>query len=161
MGVGGHHRRGDHRHRGGRRRRPRHHRRGRHRGAYFGDKLSPLSDTTNLAALAADVDLFDHIRSMMVTTVPSALLASVLFLALGFIYPPTVDTAALTPLTPFLDSLRSLFRFNPLLLLPPAMVLYGSLKKKPTIRPHQQPAQRLSAQEDEPPDDLRLRRAGL
>ena len=58
-------------------------------GAYFGDKMSPLSDTTNLAALAADVDLFDHIRSMMVTTVPSALLASVLFLALGFIYPPS------------------------------------------------------------------------
>jgi len=102
-------------------------------GAYFGDKMSPLSDTTNLAALAADVDLFDHIRSMMVTTVPSALLASVLFLALGFIYPPTVDIADLTALTPFLDSLRSLFRFNPLLLLPPAIVLYGSLKKKPTI----------------------------
>ena len=41
-------------------------------GSYFGDKMSPLSDTTNLAALAADVDLFDHIRSMMVTTAPSA-----------------------------------------------------------------------------------------
>lgn len=100
---------------------------------YFSDKMSPLSDTTNLAALAADVDLFDHIRSMMVTTVPSALIASVLFLALGFIYPPTVDTADLTALTPFLDSLRVLFHFNPLLLLPPAVVLYGSLKKKPTI----------------------------
>ena len=46
-------------------------------GAYFGDKLSPLSDTTNIAAIAAEVDLYDHIQSMMVTTLPSALIAAV------------------------------------------------------------------------------------
>ena len=40
-------------------------------GAFFGDKLSPLSDTTNIAAMATEVDLYDHIRSMMVTTLPS------------------------------------------------------------------------------------------
>lgn len=102
-------------------------------GAYFGDKMSPLSDTTNLAALAAEVDLFDHIRSMMMTTVPSAILASIAFLILGFVYPPVASAADYTELQPFLDSLKEMFRFNILLLLPPAIVLFGSLRKKPTI----------------------------
>ena len=102
-------------------------------GAYFGDKLSPLSDTTNLAALAAEVDLFEHIRSMIVTTVPSALLASVGYLILGFTHPPSIQQAEFDTLTPFLDSLSSLFHFSVLLLIPPAIVLIGSLKKKATI----------------------------
>jgi NhaC family Na+:H+ antiporter len=102
-------------------------------GAYFGDKMSPLSDTTNLAALAAGVDLFDHIRSMMLTTIPSAIIASVAFLALGFIYPPAVGSADMSTLNPFLDSIEELFRFNILLILPPVIVLYGSIRKRPTI----------------------------
>ena len=102
-------------------------------GAYFGDKMSPLSDTTNLAALATDVDLFDHIRSMMVTTVPSAVIASVGFTILGFTNGPQSLTTEFPSLTPFLDSLHSLFSFNILLLVPPLIVLVGSLKKKPTI----------------------------
>jgi hypothetical protein len=69
-------------------------------GAYFGDKMSPLSDTTNLAALATDVDLFDHIRSMTVTTVPSAILAATGFFILGFVYPPGIDTADLSSISP-------------------------------------------------------------
>lgn len=52
-------------------------------GAYFGDKLSPMSDTTNLAAAATGVDLFDHIRHMLWTTVPAFTLALVLFAAIG------------------------------------------------------------------------------
>jgi NhaC family Na+:H+ antiporter len=102
-------------------------------GAYFGDKLSPLSDTTNLAALAANVDLFDHIRSMTVTTIPSAMLASVGYLILGFTHPPALQSAELDTLTPFRDSLTSIFQFNLLLLIPPAIVLIGSIRKKPTI----------------------------
>ena len=102
-------------------------------GAYFGDKMSPLSDTTNLAALATDVDLFDHIRSMMYTTVPSATLAAIIYLMLGFIYPPQINSSDLTSITPFLESLEAIFDFNILLLLPPLIVLLGSLKKKPTI----------------------------
>lgn len=102
-------------------------------GAYFGDKVSPLSDTTNLAALAADVDLFDHIRSMLVTTIPSALIAAGAYLILGFTYPPNVQLTEFATLTPFLDSLRAVFSFHILLLLPPAIVLYGSLRKHPTI----------------------------
>ncbi len=48
-------------------------------GAFFGDKLSPLSDTTNMAAIATEVDLYDHIRSMMNTTLPSAIIAATIF----------------------------------------------------------------------------------
>ena len=53
-------------------------------GAYFGDKLSPLSDTTNLAAIACDVDLYGHIQSMLYTTVPSAMIAACVFTYLGW-----------------------------------------------------------------------------
>jgi len=102
-------------------------------GAYFGDKMSPLSDTTNLAALAANVDLFDHIRSMMVTTIPSAILASIGYLILGFTHPPVVLASEMGSLTPFLDSLKTMFSFNILLLIPPVIVMAGSLAKKPTI----------------------------
>jgi Na+:H+ antiporter, NhaC family len=102
-------------------------------GAYFGDKISPLSDTTNLAALAADVDLFSHIRSMIVTTLPSALLASMGYLMLGFIYPPSPQVSTLDTLTPFLESLTTMFSFHILLLIPPGIVLLGSLRKHATI----------------------------
>jgi len=102
-------------------------------GAFFGDKMSPLSDTTNLAALATDVELFDHIRSMMVTTVPSAIIASIGFTILGFTHAPQILDAEVTSLSPYLDSLKSVFAFNVFLLIPPGIVLAGSLMKKPTI----------------------------
>jgi NhaC family Na+:H+ antiporter len=52
-------------------------------GAYFGDKLSPMSDTTNLASAATGVDLFDHIRHMLWTTVPSFTIALIIFALIG------------------------------------------------------------------------------
>jgi NhaC family Na+:H+ antiporter len=101
-------------------------------GAYFGDKLSPLSDTTNMAALGADVDLFDHVRSMLWTTVPSALVAVAVYTTVGLVWPPegngtTAESAA------FLDGLQRMFHFSPWLLIPPAAVLYGSIRRMPTI----------------------------
>lgn len=101
-------------------------------GAYFGDKLSPLSDTTNLAALGAGVELYDHIRSMLWTTVPSAVIALTLYTILGLMDPPqaTVSTADAEA---FSGALDEMFNFSLLLLLPPALVLWGSLKRYPTI----------------------------
>lgn len=55
-------------------------------GAYFGDKLSPMSDTTVLASSIAGADLFSHIRYMLYTTIPSILLSLVLYLIIGFCY---------------------------------------------------------------------------
>jgi len=102
-------------------------------GAYFGDKMSPLSDTTILAAMATEISVFEHIHSMMFTTIPSMLIAAILYGFLGFWYPPAVSGSDLAQLQPFLESLEQLFSFNLLLLLPPAIVLFGSIRKLPTV----------------------------
>ncbi|MAW68428.1 MAG: sodium:proton antiporter [Candidatus Marinimicrobia bacterium] len=102
-------------------------------GAFFGDKLSPLSDTTNLAAMATNVDLYDHIRSMMVTTFPSALIAAVIYFILGFVFPPTGSEVNTQQVTLTLNSISSMFNFNGWLLIPPAIVLIGSIRKMATL----------------------------
>ncbi|WP_220464463.1 Na+/H+ antiporter NhaC [Paraliobacillus salinarum] len=102
-------------------------------GAYFGDKMSPLSDTTNVAAMATGVNLYEHIKSMLYTTGPSALIAGSLYFVLGFIFPPTItEIGTNSQIATTLTTLTNIYTFNPLLLLPPAIVLYGALKKKPT-----------------------------
>jgi Na+:H+ antiporter, NhaC family len=102
-------------------------------GAYFGDKMSPLSDTTILAAMATDISVYEHIGSMMYTTVPSMILAMTGYTLLGTWYPPAVGTGEMDQLEPFLNSLAGLFHYHPLLLLPPAIVLVGSLRRQPTV----------------------------
>ncbi len=102
-------------------------------GSYFGDKLSPLSDTTNIAALAADTGVFDHIRSMLWTTIPSALVACAAYTALGFAYPPAAAGGSVGAMQPFMDALDSIFAFHVLLLVPPLIVLVGSLARQPTV----------------------------
>jgi Na+:H+ antiporter, NhaC family len=103
-------------------------------GAYLGDKMSPLSDTTNIAALATEVDLYDHIRSMMNTTFPSAAIAAILYLTMGFIYTPTLGAGGdMSEVQVTLNALQSLFNFNIFLLIPIAIVLYGAITKKPTV----------------------------
>ncbi|MDY8137753.1 Na+/H+ antiporter NhaC [Aquimarina sp. 2201CG5-10] len=102
-------------------------------GAYFGDKMSPLSDTTNLAAMAVDIDLYDHIRSMMYTTIPSAIISSIVFFSMGFVYPPLRTEINGVEITETLSAIESMFSFNIFLLTPPLIVLYGSLRKKETL----------------------------
>ena len=102
-------------------------------GAFFGDKLSPLSDTTNIAAMATEVDLYDHIRSMMVTTLPSALIAALIYFLLGFIYPPLGSQIDNQHTTPVLNTIASMFNFNWFLLIPPIIVLIGSMRKMATL----------------------------
>ena len=102
-------------------------------GAYFGDKLSPLSDTTNMASMAVEVDLYEHIRSMLYTTLPSALIAGTIFVVLGFVYPPASMEIESASVTATLNAIYSMFNFNVLLLIPPIIVLYGSVRKKPTL----------------------------
>jgi len=102
-------------------------------GAYFGDKMSPLSDTTNIAALATDVDLYDHINSMMYTTMPSAIIATIIYTVLGFVYPAQSVASDFSTIETTLTGITSIFNFNVLLLLPVLMVLIGSYKRLPTI----------------------------
>ncbi len=99
-------------------------------GAYFGDKMSPLSDTTNLAAASTGTDLFTHIRYMCFTTVPSISLAMVLFLLLGF---GAKDLSAASSVDDILVSLRRSFTITPWLLLVPAAVIFMIVKRIPAL----------------------------
>lgn len=102
-------------------------------GAYFGDKISPLSDTTNLAAMAAETDLYDHIRSMMYTTLPSALIAAIIYFIMGFVKPVGDGQVDTVQITATLVAIESMFNFNVFLFIPPLIVLYGSITKKGTL----------------------------
>jgi len=100
-------------------------------GAYFGDKLSPLSDIPNLAAVTAGVDLFEHIKHMLWSAVPAYLLGLGVYLLAGLKHGArAVDTSAVALIT---ETLARNFRFHILLLLPMAIVFYFAAAKKPTI----------------------------
>ena len=104
-------------------------------GSFFGDKMSPLSDTTNVAALATDVSVYDHIKSMMFTTGPAAIIAGLAYIYLSPAIQGGVEGAAhdLTTVQATLDDLKSIFNFNIVLLIPLAIVLWGSMTGKPII----------------------------
>ncbi len=99
-------------------------------GAYFGDKMSPLSDTTNLAPAMAGTDLFTHIRYMALTTGPSFLIAITIFLIWGFTISGdgNVNSAAETQ-----ELIRSKFHMTPWLFLVPAAVIFFIIKKMPAL----------------------------
>ncbi|MBM7586026.1 NhaC family Na+:H+ antiporter [Bacillus pakistanensis] len=101
-------------------------------GAYFGDKLSPLSDTTNLAPIAAGSELYEHIKHMLYTTIPAAVISLIVYTVVGF---NLAEGSFATPDTTetMLNTLETMFSWNILLLLPPIIILYGSIKKKPTL----------------------------
>ena len=100
-------------------------------GAYFGDKMSPLSDTTNLAPSVSDANVFDHIRHMMVTTTPTYLICIVIYGIIGFAYGGgTADTAQIEAT---LRTLRETFVIHPLLLLPPLLVLVMVIFRIPAL----------------------------
>lgn len=99
-------------------------------GAYFGDKMSPLSDTTNLAPAVAGTDLFTHIRYMFYTTVPSISIALLIFLALGF---SGTDAANPQEVEAVLGAIENSFNLNPLLFLVPALVILMIARKVPPL----------------------------
>jgi NhaC family Na+:H+ antiporter len=94
-------------------------------GAYFGDKISPLSDTTNLAPAMAGTDLFTHIRYMMFTTVPTYILTLIIFTILGL----TLDTSIVANDTSTLTAIESSFNVTPWLFLVPAIVIFLIVRK--------------------------------
>jgi len=99
-------------------------------GAYFGDKLSPLSDTTNLAPAIAGTELFTHIKHMMWSTVPSFIIALIIFFFLGW---NNVDRASNPQIDQLLLSLKSEFFIAWYLLLPLAVTLLLAVKKIPAF----------------------------
>jgi len=100
-------------------------------GSYFGDKMSPLSDTTNLAPAMAGAKLFDHIRHMLFTTGPSMLISLVLFGILGLKFAGReMDYASINQL---LDTLSGSFNVSPMLLICPVLVILIVVKKVPAL----------------------------
>jgi len=99
-------------------------------GSYFGDKLSPFSDTTNLAPIAAGSNLFDHIKHMLWTTTPAWLIGLVIYYFLGRGAQGSVESEQMTLI---IQIIPETFRFSVFLLIPPAITLYAALSKKPTI----------------------------
>lgn len=100
-------------------------------GAYVGDKMSPLSDTTIMTASLAQVDLIDHIRSMMYVSVPAIILSSILFLLVGFFY--VGPSADLSQVTQVMSDLDKQFVIAPYLLLPAAVVIALLAMRLPAI----------------------------
>jgi NhaC family Na+:H+ antiporter len=99
-------------------------------GAYFGDKMSPLSDTTNLAPAMAGTDLFTHIKYMAYTTVPTIIVTLIVFAILS----GTIDTTGSADISNLLASIDNTFYITPWLFLVPGIVIAMILMKtKPLI----------------------------
>lgn len=98
-------------------------------GAYFGDKLSPLSDTTVLASSVSGTPLFTHIRYMLFTTVPAFTLTLLIFLIAGL----SMNVAAMGNVSDFADGLNRTFLISPWLLLVPVVVGYMIARRWPSL----------------------------
>ena len=99
-------------------------------GAYFGDKLSPLSDTTNLAAAVTKVDLFKHIRYLTYTTVPSISITLIVFIILGILQ----SSDGVTDNSFLIDTIYNTFNISLILFIVPIIVIIMIIKKTPPIR---------------------------
>lgn len=101
-------------------------------GAYFGDKMSPLSDTTNLAPAMAGTDVFTHVKYMIKSTVLAYAITIIFFLIYGFMHATNgaTDTSQAVML---MEGLKESFNINPILLLPPLIVILAIAFKIPAI----------------------------
>ena len=98
-------------------------------GASFGDKMSPVSDTTNLAAMSADTDLYSHIKSMLYTTVPTYIICLLIFSAIGFYY--SAQTISEQELLTLRELLGMEFSISVITLLPLFVLLALSINRTP------------------------------
>lgn len=99
-------------------------------GAYFGDKMSPMSDTTNLAPAVAGTDLITHIRYMLWTTVPSITITLIIFLVIGFFFDAEASTADIDSI---LKTIEGKFNITPALFIVPVVVILMIIKKVDAI----------------------------
>lgn len=99
-------------------------------GAYFGDKMSPLSDTTNLAPAMAGTDLFTHIKYMAFTTTPTLVITLIIFLIIGFKHDANPSPGGIDAMK---DAIESTFTITPLLLIVPIILAVVIIKKTPPL----------------------------
>ena len=98
-------------------------------GAYFGDKISPLSDTTNLAPAMAGTDLFTHIKYMLYTTVPTLVITLIVFIIIGL----NIDTSGTADTSVILAAVQESINVSPWLFLVPMVVIFLIVKKTPPL----------------------------
>ncbi|XP_061168531.1 uncharacterized Na(+)/H(+) antiporter HI_1107-like [Saccostrea echinata] len=101
-------------------------------GAYFGDKISPLSDSTNFAPVVSGTTLYEHIQHMLYTTLPGFVIAAAVFFFAG----QSAGAAGISEpekVAEILAGLESLYNLNIVLVIPPVMILWGALTKKPVL----------------------------
>ncbi|MDG1314308.1 MAG: Na+/H+ antiporter NhaC, partial [Flavobacteriaceae bacterium] len=98
-------------------------------GAYFGDKMSPLSDTTNLAPAMAGGELFDHIKYMAYTTVPTITITLIIFLIIGL----NIETNGTPDISDKLEAINDAFNISPWLFIVPLTVIVLIIKKTPPL----------------------------
>jgi len=100
-------------------------------GAMIGDKMSPLSDSTNLASAVGEADLFGHIKSMMYTTIPAFILALIAYGLLGLFF--TEGGADTGQVDLILNTLNENFTISPILLIPPIFIIWMAIKEVPSL----------------------------
>lgn len=101
-------------------------------GAAFGDKMSPMSDTTILAASSAQTDMYEHIKAMSYTTIPAYIISLIIYTILGFKYTQTA-TMSSDQVVQLQNTLVDTFNLNPIVLLPIIVVLILSFMKVPSV----------------------------
>ena len=101
-------------------------------GSYFGDKMSPLSDTTNLAPAMAGTDVMTHVKFMLPSTAVTYVISAVFFLVMGLVQYQGGE-ADMSSVTTLSAALKDMFTINPLLLLPPVVVIVAVALKMPAI----------------------------
>ncbi len=101
-------------------------------GAYLGDKMSPLSDSTNISAIGAGVELYEHVRHMLYTALPSFVICCLVYTIAGLTMTPHAELGA-GEVSRLLDELPRAFKLNPLVLLPPVIIIVGIVRKSPPL----------------------------
>ncbi|GFM33705.1 Na+/H+ antiporter NhaC [Desulfovibrio subterraneus] len=100
-------------------------------GAYFGDKMSPVSDSTNIAATVCDTPLFNHISSMLWTTVPAMVIATVGYWILGTMHDGSAAT--MDNIQPILTSIEASFSLSPIAFIPPVLMIVLAYRRLPVL----------------------------
>lgn len=100
-------------------------------GSVFGDKLSPFSDSTNLAAAVAGANVFDHVRSMLYTTIPAMVISAILYFIISMRY--SAAELDMTVINNIKEILKANFNINPLLLIVPVFTVFLAVKQVPPV----------------------------
>lgn len=100
-------------------------------GSFFGDKLSPMSDTTNLTPSVVGVNLYEHIRHMLYTTLPALVITAVIFTIIGFML--NGDSGNNVDMSFYTEEILVNFRLSPWLIIPPVIVIALIVSKVPAI----------------------------